>query len=214
MSPEEGTAMDHQQARDEIVALAASLFQRGFSVGSAGNITVRVDGGFLATPTNSSLGRLDAARLSLLDEDWNHLDGDKPTKEVFLHQAVYDARPSATAIVHLHSTYVTALSCLPPGEGPLIPPYTPYFVMRAGEDVPVVPYFRPGTADMVPQIRDAARRSPAFILAHHGSIVAASSLVSAVNTAEEMEESARIAYLLHGRGASTLTAEQMAALRG
>ena len=81
----------------EYVALAASLFQRGFSVGSAGNITVRVDGGFLATPTNSSLGRLDAARLSLLDEDWNHLDGDKPTKEVFLHQAVYDARPSATA---------------------------------------------------------------------------------------------------------------------
>ena len=192
-----------------------SLFQRGYSVGSAGNISVRVPGGYLATPTNSSLGRLDADRLSLVDEDWNLVSGDAPTKEVFMHRAVYEARPQTQAIVHLHSTYVTALSCLPRAgeqDGPVIPAYTPYFVMRAGRDVPVVPYFRPGTADMVPQIKEAAQRSAAIVLAHHGSLVAASSLVAAVNNAEEMEESAKVAYLLHGRGAETLTPEQVAAL--
>lgn len=203
-----------EDIRDEIVALAASLFRRGYSVGSAGNISVRVPGGYLATPTNSCLGRLDAERLSLVDEEWDHLAGDEPTKEVFMHRAVYEARPEAQAIVHLHSTYVTALSCLPHAgtDEPVIPAYTPYFVMRAGIDVPVVPYFRPGTADMVPRIREAARRSGCIVLAHHGSIVAASSLVSAVNNAEEMEESAKIAYLLHGRGGETLSPAQIAEL--
>ena len=207
--------MNHNEIRNEIVELAASLFQRGYSVGSAGNISVRVPGGFLTTPTNSSLGRLEAERLSLVDEDWNLVAGDAPTKEVFMHRAVYEARPQTQAIVHLHSTYVTALSCLPrtgEQEGPVIPAYTPYFVMRAGRDVPVVPYFRPGTADMVPQIKEAARRSAAIVLANHGSLVAASSLVAAVNNAEEMEESAKVAYLLHGRGAEPLTQQQVAEL--
>lgn len=206
--------MNHNEIRNEIVELAASLFQRGYSVGSAGNISVRVPGGFLTTPTNSSLGRLSPGSLSLLDEDWNLVAGDRPTKEVFMHRAVYGARPQAQAIVHLHSTYVTALSCLPRrgDDEPLIPAYTPYFVMRAGPAVPVVPYFRPGTADMVPQIEEAARRSAAIVLANHGSLVAASSLVAAVNNAEEMEESAKVAYLLHGRGAEPLTQQQVAEL--
>lgn len=206
--------MEESEARRDVVVLSASLFQRGFSVGSAGNISVRVPGGFITTPTNSSLGRLDAERLSLVDDDWNLLTGDAPTKEVFMHRAVYEARPETQAIVHLHSTYVTALSCLPRAgsDGPVIAPYTPYFVMRAGADVPVVPYFRPGTADMVPAIREAAQRSAAIVLAHHGSLVAASSLVAAVNNSEEMEESAKVAYLLAGRGAETLTPEQVAEL--
>lgn len=129
-----------------------------------------------------------------------------------MHKAVYEARPDTGALVHLHSTHVTALSCLwVPGE-PLIPPLTPYFVMRVGADVPVVPYFRPGSADVVDEIRDAARRGPAVILAHHGSLVAGSSLVAAVNAAEELEVTAQLALLLRGSQPRTLDAEQVAEL--
>ena len=201
--------------RQHIIAVTHALDAAGLVPNKSGNVSCRSAAGFLITPAGKPYRDLapgDLVELPVHGEP--PASGRRPSSEWRMHAAIYAARPDAAAIVHLHSTYVTALSCTPPPDGPLIPPYTPYFVMRAGEDVPVVPYFRPGTADMVPQIRDAARRSPAFILAHHGSIVAASSLVSAVNTAEEMEESARIAYLLHGRGASTLTAEQVAALRG
>lgn len=204
--------MDNMDTRDQVVALARSLFDRGYSVGSAGNISVRIPGGYLMTPTNSSLGRLDPARLSVLDEDFVHTAGDPPSKEIPMHKAVYEARPDTGALVHLHSTHVTALSCLwVPGE-PLIPPLTPYFVMRVGADVPVVPYFRPGSADVVDEIRDAARRGPAVILAHHGSLVAGSSLVAAVNAAEELEVTAQLALLLRGSQPRTLDAEQVAEL--
>ena len=114
--------------------------------------------------------------------------------------------------MHLHSTYVTALSCLPSGEGPLIPPYTPYFVMRVGRDVPVVPYFRPGTADAVDEIREAAGRAPAVVLAHHGSLVAGTSLVAAVNAAEELEVTAQLQLMLRGTNPRTLTEAQVAEL--
>ena len=204
--------MDNMDTRDQVVALAGSLFDRGYSVGSAGNISVRIPGGYLMTPTNSSLGRLDPARLSVLDEDFVLTAGDPPSKEIPMHKAVYEARPDTGALVHLHSTHVTALSCLwVPGE-PLIPPLTPYFVMRVGADVPVVPYFRPGSADVVDEIRDAARRGPAVILAHHGSLVAGSSLVAAVNAAEELEVTAQLALLLRGSQPRTLDAEQVAEL--
>ena len=204
--------MDNMDTRDQVVALAGSLFDRGYSVGSAGNISVRIPGGYLMTPTNSSLGRLDPARLSVLDEVFVHTAGDPPSKVIPMHKAVYEARPDTGALVHLHSTHVTALSCLwVPGE-PLIPPLTPYFVMRVGADVPVVPYFRPGSADVVDEIRDAARRGPAVILAHHGSLVAGSSLVAAVNAAEELEVTAQLALLLRGSQPRTLDAEQVAEL--
>lgn len=104
--------IDEHLMRRQIVELGASLFQRGFSVGSAGNISARIDGGFLMTPTNSSLGRLKAAELSVLTQDWEHVGGPRPSKEVVMHRAMYEARPEAQAIVHLHSTYVTAYSCL------------------------------------------------------------------------------------------------------
>ncbi len=206
--------MDQTRIREQLVALSASLFERGYSVGSAGNISVRIDGGYLMTPTNSSLGRLRPEQLSVLDADFNHVAGDAPSKEVPMHRAVYQARPDAQAIVHLHPTHLTALSCLwQPGE-PLIEPLTPYFVMRVGRDIPVVPYFRPGSTEAIDEIAEAAGRAPAIVLAHHGSLVAGTSLVAAVNAAEELEETAKIALLLRGQHPRTLTEEQVTELLG
>jgi 3-dehydro-4-phosphotetronate decarboxylase len=197
--------MNEDAARQELVALGASLFQRGFSVGSAGNISVRLADGYLMTPTNSSLGRLDAARISKLDANWAHVGGDKPTKEVFLHRAFLTARPDAGAVVHLHSTHATAISCL---DG-VIPPLTPYFVMRAGREIPLIPYYRPGDAAMEPAIHAAARRAKAVLLANHGPVICGPTLADAVNAAEELEEAARLALLLHGRNPRLLTPGQV-----
>jgi ribulose-5-phosphate 4-epimerase/fuculose-1-phosphate aldolase len=197
--------MSEQALREELVALGASLFQRGFSVGSAGNISVRLPDGYLMTPTNACLGRLEAARISKLDLAWNHVGGDRPTKEVFLHRAFLEARPDAGAVVHLHSTYATALSCL---DG-AIPPLTPYFVMRAGREVPLIPYYRPGDAAMEPAIREAARRAKAVLLANHGPVICGPSLTDAVNAAEELEEAAKLALLLRGANPRLLTPAQV-----
>lgn len=185
--------------RDELCALARSLFERGFSVGTAGNISVRLRDGYLCTPTNSCLGRLEPHRLSRLDAAWEHVGGDKPTKEVFLHRAVLEARPDAGAVVHLHSTHATAISCLAePGEERPIPPLTPYFVMRVGRALPVVPYFRPGDPAMEPVVRAAAARGKALLLANHGPVASGKTLADAVHAAEELEEAARLALLLRG----------------
>ncbi len=204
--------MGEQETRQQVVELGASLFQRGFSVGSAGNISVRSGEGFLMTPTNSSLGRLKADELSVMDGSWNHVDGPRPSKEVVMHRAMYQARPEAQAVVHLHSTYVTAYSCLAAETG--IPPLTPYFVMRLGRDVPTVPYYRPGAAEMLEDILAAGRRSPGVILSNHGSIVAGASLEDAVNAAEELEVSAQLAFLLEGRQTRPLTPAEVEDLLG
>jgi ribulose-5-phosphate 4-epimerase/fuculose-1-phosphate aldolase len=197
-----------------LVELAASLFARGFSVGSAGNISVRLADGYLITPTNSSLGRLEAARISRLDPEFRHLDGDKPSKEVFMHRAFYRARPEARAVVHLHSPMATAIACLADTDpdNP-IPPLTPYFVMRIGERLPLVPYFRPGDPAMEPAILAAAAGARAVLLANHGPVVSAGSLRDAVYAAEELEEAAKLALLLRGARTRTLTPAQVEDLR-
>lgn len=198
------------ETRALLVELAASLFARGYSVGSAGNISARVAGGYLMTPTNSSLGRLDPARLSKLDAAFQHVGGDRPSKEVFMHRAMYEACPEAGAVVHLHSTMATAVACLAAeGEQAPIPPLTPYFVMRAGRTMPVVPYFRPGDPAMEPAIRDAARDARAVLLANHGPVVSAATLLDAVHAAEEIEEAARLALLLRGANPRLLTPAQV-----
>jgi ribulose-5-phosphate 4-epimerase/fuculose-1-phosphate aldolase len=202
--------MTEQETRTLLVAHAASLFARGYSVGSAGNISVRVEDGFLITPTNSSLGRLDAARLSKLDLGFRHVGGDKPSKEVFMHRAFYQARPTAVAVVHLHSTMATAVACLPDvDETNPIPPLTPYFVMRVGRTMPLVPYYRPGDAAMEPAIRTAARDARAVLLANHGPVVSGRSLTDAVYAAEELEEAAKLFLLLRGTSPRLLTPPQV-----
>jgi ribulose-5-phosphate 4-epimerase/fuculose-1-phosphate aldolase len=198
--------MREEDQRQLLVSLGASLFARGFSVGSAGNISVRLPDGYLMTPTNSSLGRLEAARISKLDLQWRHVGGDKPTKEVFLHRAFLDARPDAGAVVHLHSTHATAISCL---EAAVIPPLTPYFVMRVGRTLPLIPYYRPGDAAMEPAIHAAAREAKAVLLANHGPVICGPTLTDAVNAAEELEEAARLALMLRGLNPRLLTPAQV-----
>jgi len=198
-----------------LAELAASLFARGYAVGSAGNISAKLADGYLMTPTNSSLGRLDPARISKLDLDFRHIGGDKPSKEVFMHRAFYQARQSCGAVVHLHSTMATAVACLADAD-PLcpIPPLTPYFVMRIGNTLPLVRYYRPGDAAMEPAIHQAAITAKAILLANHGPVVSAASLTDAVYAAEELEESARLFLLLRGQNVRLLTADQVAELGG
>ena len=202
--------MTEGETRALLVELAASLYSRGFSVGSAGNISVRLDDGYLITPTNSSLGRLDPARLSRLDSSFRHIGGDKPSKEVFMHRAFYTARSDAGAVVHLHSTMATAVACLPEvtKENP-IPPLTPYFVMRVGRSMPIVPYYRPGDAAMEPAIAAGARGARAVLLANHGPVVSGKTLVDAVYAAEELEEAAKLFLLLRKAAPRQLTPAQV-----
>jgi ribulose-5-phosphate 4-epimerase/fuculose-1-phosphate aldolase len=197
--------------REDLALLAKSLFDRGYSVGTAGNISVRLPDGYLMTPTNSCLGRLDPARISKLAPDWSHLSGDKPSKEVFLHRAVLTARPEAGAVVHLHSTHATAISCLAPEGGDAeIPPLTPYFVMRIGRRLPCVAYYRPGDAAMEPAVHAAAKVAKALLLANHGPVVSGATLTEAVHAAEELEEAAKLALLLRDvPGVRRLTAAQV-----
>lgn len=207
--------MDEPALRDLLVEMGASLFRRGFSVGSAGNISVRLHDGYLMTPTNSSLGRLDAARISRLDASWNHVGGDRPSKEVFLHRAVLQARPEVGAVVHLHSTAATAISCLAaPGDEAPIPPLTPYFVMRVGRRLPVIPYYRPGDPAMEPAVHEAAKGAKALLLANHGPVATGATLADAVYAAEELEEAAKLALMLRGASPRLLTATQVDDLLG
>ena len=202
--------MTEADIRRQMVELGASLFARGFSVGSAGNISARIEGGFLITPTNSSLGRLDAARISRLDDSFAHLDGDRPSKEVFMHRAFYTSRPEAGAVVHLHSTMATAVACLADADpSNPIPPLTPYFVMRVGRSLPVVPYYRPGDAAMEPAIATAAIHARALLLANHGPVVSGATLLDAVYAAEELEEAAKLFLLLRTANRRGLTGLQV-----
>jgi ribulose-5-phosphate 4-epimerase/fuculose-1-phosphate aldolase len=183
-----------------------SLFGRGLTSGSSGNISVRTETGFVITPTNSCLGRLDPEGMSVLDAAGTHVSGDKPSKEVPLHLAFYEARPEARAVVHLHSTYATALSCrsdIDPAN--CLPPLTPYVLMRAGK-VPLLPYTDPGTADARPEILSFAPDHASVLLANHGPVVSGTSLDAAVYAAEELEEAAKVAFLLEGKPVRQLDA--------
>lgn len=202
--------MSENDLRMLLSELAASLFQRGFSVGSAGNISAKLPDGYLMTPTNSCLGRLDPARISKLDRDFNHVGGDKPSKEVFMHRAFYLARADAGAVVHLHSTMAVAVSCLPyVNQANPIPPLTPYFVMRAGRTMPIVPYYRPGDPAMEPAIHEGAKGARAVLLANHGPVVSGKTLTDAVYAAEEVEEAAKLHLLLRGQTPRLLTEAQV-----
>jgi 3-dehydro-4-phosphotetronate decarboxylase len=202
--------MNEDDTRTLLAELAGSLFARGFSVGSAGNISVRLPDGYLITPTNSSLGRLDPACLSRLDSDFRHIGGDRPSKEVFMHRAFYKARAEAGAVVHLHSTQATAVACLPDADqdNP-IPPLTPYFVMRVGRRMPIVPYFRPGDPAMEPAIAAAAHDARAVLLANHGPVVSGKTLTDAVYAAEELEEAAKLFLMLRANTPRLLTPAQV-----
>lgn len=204
--------MTEAELRRRLVQLSASLFQRGLTPGSSGNISVRLDDGFLATPTNSCLGFLDAETISRLDVHGSHIGGDAPTKEMPLHQAFYQSQQAVRAVVHLHSTYATLLSCLADTDpDDAIAPITPYVVMRVGR-VPLVPYARPGSQLMGDLACEKASHHRAILLANHGPVVAAESLDAAVFAMEELEETAKLIVLGKSMPLRLLTAEQIGEL--
>jgi ribulose-5-phosphate 4-epimerase/fuculose-1-phosphate aldolase len=204
--------MTESKLREEICWFGKSIYDRGLTAGSSGNISVRVDGGFLMTPTNSCLGRLDPATLSKVDVNGNALSGDKPTKEAFLHLSMYAERPAAGAIVHLHSTHSVAVSILTDTD-PLnpIPPITAYYVMKIGR-LALLPYYAPGDLTLANAVREVARRHHAVLLSNHGPIVAGKDLETAVYATEELEETAKLYLLLRGSKLKLLSAEQQADL--
>jgi len=204
--------MNETKIREDICLLGKSMFDRGLTVGSSGNISVRTDDGWLMTPTNSCLGRLDPATLSKVDAKGNLLSGDKQTKESFLHLSVYAERPTAGAIVHLHSTHSVAVSCLADVDPKQpIPPITAYYVMKIGNLV-LVPYYAPGDMTLANAVKEVAGKHHAILLANHGPIVAGKDLESAVYATEELEETARLYLLLRGNRITMLTPEQVAEL--
>ncbi|MDH3318880.1 MAG: aldolase [Betaproteobacteria bacterium] len=204
--------MSETRLREQLVMFGESLYARGYAHGSSGNLSVRLADGLLVTPTNSCLGRLDPARIAKLDKAGNHLSGDKPSKEGFLHLAMYEERERARAIVHLHCTHCVAVSCLRHADpANVLPPLTAYYVMRIGR-LPLVPYFRPGDRALAEAVREKARKHQAVLLANHGPVVAGKSLEDAVYNAEEMEETAKLHLLLTGRDTRALDAAQVADL--
>jgi ribulose-5-phosphate 4-epimerase/fuculose-1-phosphate aldolase len=204
--------MSEAKWRDLLVERGRSLFDRGYAHGSSGNLSTRVDGGILITPTGSSLGRLEPEKISKVDDAGRHVSGDPPSKESFLHLAMYAERPSAKAIVHLHCTCAVAVSCLV-HDNPrdVLPPLTAYYVMRVGK-LPLVPYFRPGDKALAEAVRAEAKAHRAVLLANHGPVVAGKSLDDAIDSAEELEATAKLVLLLDGKRTHPLDAAKIADL--
>ncbi len=202
------------RARDAIAKVGKSLFDRGLTAGSTGNISLRLASGeLLMTPTNASLGDLDPATLSLVDQDGKHISGGKPTKEAFMHICMYCERPAAGAVVHLHSTHAVAASILADADpADVLPPLTAYYIMRVGH-LPLIPYFAPGDEALALAVKARARDHHAVLLANHGPIVAGATLNEAQYAIEELEETAKLHLLLHGHKTRPLTPEQVEALQ-
>jgi ribulose-5-phosphate 4-epimerase/fuculose-1-phosphate aldolase len=205
-------ALSETRLREDICRFGRSLFERGLTPGSSGNISVRLPDGYLVTPTNASLGFLDPAKLSRLDADGRLVSGDAPTKEVPLHSALYQTRSTAGAVVHLHSTHSVALSMLPEIDPrAALPPMTAYYLMRCGAAA-LVPYYRPGDPAVAEAIRGLAGRYSSVLLANHGPVVAGATLEAATFAIEELEETAKLYLLLRGLNPRYLTPEQIADL--
>jgi len=202
--------MTETALRELICTLAKSMFDRGLTGGSTGNISARTeDGGLLVSPTGTSFGRLDPARLSRFNTSGQLIDGDPPTKEMPLHAAFYDTRSTAGAVVHLHSCHSVALSMMPDADvDNFLPPFTPYAIMKLGK-VKLLPFFRPGDPAMGAAVRGLAGKRSAVMLANHGPVVAAKDIEAACNAIEELEDTARLAMMMRGLNARMLSNAQV-----
>jgi len=200
--------------REQLCRCGESLFRRGLTFGSSGNLSVALpDGGWLMTPTNASLGDLDPAGLSKLDAGGRLVAGDKPTKEAFLHRVFYARRPTCEAVVHLHSTHSVAVSCLCGLDtADCLPPITAYYVMRVGK-LPLVPYHPPGDESLAIAVEALAATHQAVLLANHGPVVGGTSLQAAMDATEELEETAKLFLMLRGSAIRPLTPDEVADLR-
>lgn len=202
--------MSDAKLREDLCLLARSLFERGLTHGSSGNISARTEeGGLLVSPTGTSFGRLDPARLSHFDASGKLIDGDQPTKEMPLHSAFYETRAKTGAVVHLHSTHSVALSMMPDlDEDNFLPPLTPYAIMKLGK-VKLLPFFLPGDAAMGAAVKGLAGKRSAVMLSHHGPVVAGKDVEAAVNAVEELEETAKLTLMLRGMDAKWLSEPQV-----
>ena len=210
------TAIIHSEEnrqRESMATLSRTLYERGLATGSSGNVSVRLEDGWLMTPTNSCLGTLDPAKISKLSWSGEHLAGDPPSKEGFLHSAIYATRPQAGAVVHTHATYSAAVSCLDGLDAQdCMPPLTPYFVMKIGR-LALIPYYRPGDKGLGEAVRALGGKYSAVLLANHGPVVSAKNLESAIYASEELEETAKIFLLLRGAPVRCLNAAQVDELK-
>ena len=199
--------------REQICSLARSMFDRGLTGGSTGNISARTpDGGLLVSPTGTSFGRLDPGRLSRFDAAGRLIDGDPPTKEMPLHAAFYDTRASAGAVVHLHSCHSVALSMMPEVDADnFLPALTPYAVMKLRK-VKLLQFFLPGDPAMGDAVRGLDGKRSAVMLANHGPVVAGKDVEAACNAIEELEDTARLAMMTRGLNPRGLTNDQVARL--
>jgi ribulose-5-phosphate 4-epimerase/fuculose-1-phosphate aldolase len=202
---------EERQARDAVVRVSHALYMRGLSPGTTGNISIRLsDGRMVVTPTSSSLGFLAASDLALVDADGTVAKGSaRPSKETALHQVFYE-RADIGAVVHLHSGWAVALSCLdqlPDTLGRL----TPYFVMKVGS-LSLVPYSAPGGAEGSRLLHTHASGHHAALLANHGLIAAGATLLEACNVAEEIEQAARLWFALRSEQVRTLGEDEIADL--
>ena len=204
------TIQEEQQAREELVKLAKSLFDRGYTYGSSGNISVKLPNQtIILSPTNSCLGELDPQALSKIDLNGQLLSGEKPTKEVPMHLAFYAANPNHHAVVHLHSTYLTALSSLTGLDcDNCVPAISPYFFMKVGK-LPLLPYFKPGSEAIATTVLQYAKTHNAVLLANHGPVMAGKTLREAVFNIEELENTAKLYFLLKPYSFNTLSQSEI-----
>ncbi|SMD07356.1 3-oxo-tetronate 4-phosphate decarboxylase [Kibdelosporangium aridum] len=202
--------MIHQ--RDKLVTAARSLYQRGLTHGSTGNVSVRVGDKVLVTPTGASLGTLLPGEVSVMDVHGKHLSGPRPSKEAFLHAIMLRERPTANAVVHTHSTYSAAVSCLADiDSADAIPALTAYFAMRVGK-LPLLPYYAPGDTGISADVARAAADHSTLLLSNHGPVIAGADLAAAIDALDEIEHTAKIFLLLHGMPTRPLTEQQRQAL--
>ncbi len=197
-----------RELRERIAMHGKSIFDRGLTAGSSGNISVRLPDGMLVTPTNSCMGRLDPDRITKLDALGNVVSGDQPSKEAFLHHSVYGVRDDSQSIVHLHSTHSVAVSVIADiNPEDVLPPITAYYVMRVGR-LPLIPYYAPGDKALADAVAEEAKASHSLLLANHGPVVAGKSLDAAVNATEELEETAKLYLMLRNIPIRPLSSEQ------
>ncbi|HEY3234594.1 MAG TPA: class II aldolase/adducin family protein [Polyangiaceae bacterium] len=193
---------------EALCAAGKSFYARGYAHGSTGNLSVRIGDRVHITAGGGSLMELRPEALAVIDLAGRSLNQQLPSKEAPFHLAVYRSQPAMRAIVHLHSPWSVALSCL---ENPEVTPVTPYFVMRVAP-LGIVPYFRPGSPELAKAVEATASRHQNMLLRNHGPICAGGSVSEAVDRAEELEATARLHFTLRGEKVQPLTPTDVEAL--
>ncbi len=190
---------DESRIREQICATGASLYQRGYTVGAAGNISARLHDGWLITPTDACLGRLDPAELSKVDAGGQWVSGAKPSKTLVLHRGIYGNDAQARAVIHTHSTHLVALTLSGVWrEDEVLPPITPYQVMKVGR-IPLIRYRRPGDPQAAAEVAAQAAQVRGALFERLGPVVWERSVEQASHVLEELEETARLWLMTHPR---------------